>query len=265
MAGKFEGKVALITGGSSGIGRATGIAFAREGAKVVMAARRSEQGEKVVADISAAGGTALFFKTDVTRADEVEALVAKTVKAFGRLDCAFSNAGRSGNGPTTEVKEELWDAVIAANLKSVLLCMKYEISAMLAAGGGAIVNNSSINGLFGDPLRPVYTASKHGVIGLTKSTALEYAQRGIRVNALCPAVIETEIWKGRGFPFTPEMHRDLGTLHPMHRVGQPEEVADAVMWLCSDAASFITGHSLPIDGGYVTGNAQSRHPAWPPR
>lgn len=258
MSGQFKGKVALITGGNSGIGRATGIAFARQGARVVLAARREEEGQAIVAKIASDGGEAMFVKTDVSKATEVETMVAAAINAYGRLDYAFNNAGRSGNGPTTDVDEALWDAVMNTNLKGVWLCMKYQIPEVLKTGG-AIVNNSSINGVFGDPIRPVYTASKHGVIGLTKSAAIEYAKRGIRINAVCPAVIETEIW-GSGFPFTEEKHEDLGALHPMHRVGQPEEVAAAVLWLCSDASSFITGHCLPVDGGHLVGNIQSRHP-----
>jgi NAD(P)-dependent dehydrogenase (short-subunit alcohol dehydrogenase family) len=243
-------KVALVTGGGSGFGRAASLRFARAGARVVVADVAAEGGAATVRMIQAAGGEAVFAPANVALAADVEALVQATVKTYGRLDWAFNNAGISGTAfvNTADYTEEVWDRVIAINLKGVFLCLKYEIPAMLASGGGAIVNMSSMAGLVGGHMGAGYYASKHGVIGLTKCAAVEYAAAGIRVNAVCPSWIRT----GLTDPYmrdNPALEERFIASHPMARLGTPEEVADAVVWLCSDEASFITGHALPIDGG----------------
>jgi NAD(P)-dependent dehydrogenase (short-subunit alcohol dehydrogenase family) len=256
--GQLEGKVVLVTGGSSGIGRASALAFAREGAKVVVNANLNiEGGEETVRMIKEAGGGAIFVKADASKTAEVEAMVKKTVKAYGRLDCAFNNAGvadvpgASAFIPekTADYAEKEWDYVISVNLKGVWLCMKFEIIQMLKQGGGAIVNNSSILGLVGIPGGPAYVASKHGVIGLTKAAALEYAKEGIRVNAVCPGWIGTSM-TDRTLS-NPALKAKIIRMEPIGRMGKPEEVGEAVVWLCSDAASFVTGHSMVVDGGLV--------------
>jgi len=243
--------VALVTGASSGIGKATALAWAREGARVVVAARRIRECEEVVSQIKHAGGEALFVRTDVAKAVEVEALVRKTVEAFGRLDWSCNNAGVEGaRGSITECTEEVWDQVIDVNLKGVWLCMKYEISQMLKHGSGAIVNISSVNGLIGSAGFAPYVASKHGVIGLTKSAAKGYANAGIRVNVICPGSIDTPmIERVDGGPVSADSWRITRT--PMARIGTPEEIAEAVVWLCSGKASYVTGHSLIVDGGLL--------------
>lgn len=249
MAGQFEGKVALVTGGSSGIGRAGALAFAREGAKVVVADVVVEGGQETVDMIQQAGGEAIFVTTDVSKAADVETLVNKTVETYGRLDYAFNNAGIEGEQlPTADCTEENFDRVISINLKGVWLCMKYEIPQMLEQGGGAIVNTSSVAGLVGFAGIPHYVASKHGVAGLTKNAALEYAQAGIRVNAVCPGGIRTPMID-RFTGGDPEAESQFHAMHPLGRMGEPEEIADAVVWLCSDAASFVTGHPMVVDGG----------------
>lgn len=252
MAGRLEDKVGLVTGGASGIGRATAMAFARQGAKVVLADLVVDGGEEVVRLIKEAGGEAIFVKCDVSKTAEVEAMINKAVETYGRLDYAFNNAGIEGDiAPVAECTEENWDRVIAVNLKGVWLCMKYEIRQMLKQGRGAIVNMSSVSGLVGDPDHPAYGASKHGVSGLTKAAALEYARAGIRVNAVCPAAIRTPMIE-RTLQAQPELSwQSLASGHPMGRIGEPEEVAEGVLWLCSDAASFITGHLLVLDGGLI--------------
>lgn len=251
MAGQLNGKVALVTGGSSGIGRATALALAREGAKVVVADVMVEGGQETVRLLTATGGQGLFVKTDVSRAAEVEALIGRAVATYGRLDCAFNNAGVEGAFVTTsEYSEADWDRVLTINLKGVWLCMKYEIAHMLRQGGGAIVNTASGAGLVGVPNLSAYVASKHGVVGLTKTAALEYAKAGIRVNAVCPGVIQTPM-VARLTSNRPDLSEALVAAEPMGRTGRPEEVAAAVVWLCSDAASFVTGHALSVDGGYV--------------
>ena len=252
MTGQFEGKVALVTGGNSGIGRATAIQFAREGAKVVIAARRVPEGEETEQMIRDAGGDATFVQTDVSNAADAEAMVAKTVEIYGRLDCAFNNAGviSHDSGRTHEHSEEEWDRIIDINLKGVWLCMKYEITQMLKQGGGAIVNDSSTDGLIGSFDGAAYIASKHGVVGLTKTAALEYAQQSIRVNAVCPGFILTPMSSVVNDPAKePESLAKI----PLGRIGAPEEIAEAVIWLCSDAASFVTGHAMSVDGGEVVG------------
>jgi len=248
MAGLLHGKVALITGAASGIGRATAIAAAREGAKVLVV-DAVPAGEDTVKLIKEAGGESAFHKCDVTRAAEVEATVAAAVKLFGRLDCAHNNAGIIGKSlHTAEDTEENFDRIIAVDLKGVWLCMKYEILQMLKQGArGAIVNTASAAGLVGSHGQPAYTAAKHGVIGLTKVAALEYARHDIRVNSVCPGVIDTamvaEMVTGR-----PRLRDRLIAVEPIRRMGKPEEIGEAVVWLMSDYASFVTGASLPVDG-----------------
>jgi NAD(P)-dependent dehydrogenase (short-subunit alcohol dehydrogenase family) len=251
MTRRLEGKVAVVTGGSSGIGRSTALAFAREGARVVVADVSAAGGKETVQMIKRSGGQAIFVKTNVTRADEVEALVEKAVEAYGHIHFAFNNAGIEGEvASMTTCTEENWEHVVNANLKSVWLCMKYEIPQMLKQGGGAIVNTASVYGLVGGGPNPAYVSSKHGVVGLTKAAALECAQSGIRVNAVCPGVIYTPMVK-RLMDTYPAMEQIAKDMHPMARLGTPEEIALAVVWLCSDAASFITGHPLAVDGGLV--------------
>lgn len=250
MAGRLEGKVILVTGGGSGIGRATALASAREGARVVVADVGVDGGEQTAAMINAAQGEAMFVKTDVTQAAEVEALVATAVSTYGRLDCAHNNAGIEGVFATTgDYPEDDWDRVLSINLKGVWLCMKYEIPRMLAQGGGAIVNTASLAGLVGAKRMPAYVASKHGVAGLTKTAALEYAKSGIRVNAVCPGIIHTPMVERAFLSRRPDIEALLAQSEPLGRLGRPEEVAEAVLWLCSDAASFVTGHTLTVDGG----------------
>ncbi|MBI3249796.1 MAG: SDR family oxidoreductase [Deltaproteobacteria bacterium] len=249
MAGLVQGKVAVVTGGSSGIGRATALIFAREGAKVVVADVLVDGGEETVRMIAAAGGEAVFVKTDMAKAADVEAMVQKAVSTYGRLDCAHNNAGIEGaTGRTADYKEADWDRVIQINLTGVWLCMKYEIQQMLKQGGGAIVNTASDAGLLGVPQMPAYVASKHGVVGLTKTAALEYAKSGIRVNAVCPGVIKTPM-VDRITGLRPGRAERMTAAEPVGRMGKPEEIGEAVVWLCSEAASFVTGLPMPVDGG----------------
>lgn len=249
---EFEGKVALVTGGGSGIGRATAIAFAREGAKVVIGNRNVERGEETVSMIRDAGGTASFKRTDVLVAAEVKALVDHAITTYGRLDIAFNNAGIEGEVKPTLVDqtEANFDAVIGINVKGVWLSMKYEIPRMLEHGGGAIVNCSSVAGVIAFPGIGIYVASKHAVVGLTKTAALEYSAQGIRINAVNPAVIDTEMVDRLADGMNMKKD-DLTPFHPIGRLGRVEEVAEAVLWLCSERASFVTGHSLIIDGGFT--------------
>jgi NAD(P)-dependent dehydrogenase (short-subunit alcohol dehydrogenase family) len=251
----WAGKVALVTGGTSGIGRETAVLFGQRGAKVVVAGRREAEGKATVELIRKAGGEGLFVKTDVSQATDVKAVVEKTVQAFGGLDCAFNNAGVEGKWiPIAEQSEEDWDTTIDINLKGTWLCLKYEIQQMLKQGRpGAIVNNSSVAGFIGSSGAAAYCATKHGVLGLTKSAALEVAKNGIRVNAVCPAVIETPM-ADRLFG-KPEVQEWVLGLHPMGRFGQSLEVAEAVVWMCSSAAGFMTGQSLVLDGGFLAGPA----------
>ena len=249
---KFDGKVALVTGASSGIGKETALLFAKHGAKVVAAARRKEEGEATVREIIANGGEAIFVQTDVADEKQIEKLISETLKKYGRLDMAFNNAGVEGTmgKPLHEQDDKNYDTIFNINVKGVLWSMKHQILAMRKTGGGSIVNNSSVAGLLSFPGASVYVASKHAVNGLTKSAALEYGTENIRVNAVCPAVIETDMSE-RAFKDQPELKAAMAKAHPIGRVGQPREIAEAVLFLCSDGASFITGHCLPIDGGYT--------------
>jgi len=249
MLTNLSGKVALVTGASSGIGRATAILFAKHGAKVIVADVSIKGGEETVKQIGDAGGEATFIKTDVSRASDVNNLINETVEIYGRLDFAHNNAGIEGiMASTVDCTEENWDRTIAINLKSIWLCMKYEIPAMLQHGGGAIVNTSSIAGLVGFQNLPAYSASKFGIIGLTKSAALEYAKANIRVNAICPGVINTSM-VDRLIEAQPAMTKDLTAVTPARRMGKPEEIAAMVVTLCSPDASFVTGHAMVVDGG----------------
>jgi NAD(P)-dependent dehydrogenase (short-subunit alcohol dehydrogenase family) len=253
MTRELEGKVAIVTGGTSGIGQVTSVLFAKAGAKVVVAGRREVEGKETIEKVRAAGGDGLFVKTDVSKTADVQALVQKTVEKFGRLDVAFNNAGVEGVWtPIVEQTEADFDSTIAINLKGVWLCLKYEIQQMLKQGkGGAIVNMASVAGLIGSAGAGTYIASKHGVMGLTKTAALETAKNGIRVNVVCPAVIETPM--GDRIFSAPEMHDFAIGVHAMRRFGKPMEIAEGVLWMCSDRASFMTGQSLVLDGGMLAG------------
>ena len=253
MVGNLDGKVALVTGGNSGIGQAAAMAFAQEGAYVVIAARRVPEGQEAVDLIKDLGGDAHFVQTDVSITGEVEAMVNLTIEKYGRLDYAFNNAGTGGSlAPTSDCTEENWDRVISVNLKGLWLCMKYELQHMLKHSGGAMVNMASVMGLVGGANYPAYVASKHGVVGLTKAAALEYAQAGIRINAVCPGSVRTPEWEHL-YGDTPASLKEAEARSvarmPLGRMGKSEEIAEAVVWLCSDAASFITGHAMAIDGG----------------
>ena len=251
--GQLHDKVALITGGTSGIGRDTAIVFAKEGAKVVVAGRREAEGQETIQLIRSAGGKGLFVKTDVAKTGDVQALVQETVEEFGRLDVAFNNAGIEGNWlPLVQLPEDQFDKVISINLKGVWLCLKYEIEQMLRQGdGGAIVNMSSVAGLMGAVGASAYVASKHAVIGMTRTAALECAKSGIRVNAVCPAVIETPMAE-RAFGDAQVNKWVLG-LHPLGRFGKPVEISEAVLWMCSRSSSFMTGQFIVLDGGMLAG------------
>jgi NAD(P)-dependent dehydrogenase (short-subunit alcohol dehydrogenase family) len=244
----FAGKTALVTGGASGIGRGVALAFANAGASVVIADIDVEGGEALAQQIRQAGSRALFVRTDVAWAEDVEALVAATVDRFGRLDIAFNNAGvELEHRRLAESDEELFDRMMAINVKGVWLCMKHEITQMLKQGGGVIVNAASIAGLVGAPKHAIYSASKHAVVGLTKSAAAEYGRKGIRINDVCPGVIRTAMLD-RALERDEGSEEALVKMHPIGRLGEIEDVAAAVLWLCSDASAFVTGHSLAVDG-----------------
>ncbi|MFQ3173553.1 MAG: NAD(P)-dependent dehydrogenase (short-subunit alcohol dehydrogenase family) [Flavobacterium sp.] len=249
METEFKNKVAIVTGGSFGIGRATALAFAKKGAKVVVVDWK--ENTETMDLIKNSGGEALFIKCDVSKSSDVKAMVEKTIATYGRLDYAFNNAGIEGDSaPVQDCSEENWDKTIGVNLKGVWLCMKYEIPEMIKLGKGAIVNCSSVAGLVGFSGLPAYVASKHGVIGLTKTSALECAKLGIRVNAVCPGVIQTPMID-RLTGKDKEAIEQFTNLEPVGRFGQAEEIADAVVWMCSDGASFVTGHAMAVDGGFV--------------
>jgi NAD(P)-dependent dehydrogenase (short-subunit alcohol dehydrogenase family) len=253
MAGMLDGKSALITGGGGGIGRATALAFAREGARVAVADLMAEAARETVALVNAAGGQAISLSGDVSRDVDVRAMIAAVVDTYGRLDCAFNNAGIAGwqvdaaGKKTADWSEEAFDRMIAVNLKGVWLCMRHELSQMQAQGGGAIVNTGSIAGLAGLPNSSAYVAAKHGVVGLTKTAAIEYAEVNIRVNAVCPGYIRT--------PMTEPGMRLRGEAilaqTPFKRLGNPEEIAEMVLWLCSERASYVSGAAYNVDGGYM--------------
>lgn len=247
----FQGKVALVTGGTSGIGRAIAVAFAREGANVVVAGRRAAEGEETVRLVQEQGSDGLFVPTDVSQAAQVKNLVDRTLERFGRLDFAANNAGvEQAPAPLLEQSEQTFDQVMNVNVKGVWLSMKLEIPAILRSGGGAIVNTSSVAGVIGLAGAEIYIASKHAVIGLTKAAALEFGKQGIRINAVLPAAIETEMYE-RFVGDQAETRAAFTAAHPIGRIGTPREVADAVVWLCSDRSSFVTGHSLLVDGGFT--------------
>jgi NAD(P)-dependent dehydrogenase (short-subunit alcohol dehydrogenase family) len=247
----LEGRVALVTGAASGIGRATALGFAKAGADVAVSDIDLAGCDETAQLVRALGRDALSVGVDVSSSASVQALIAEVVGRFGRLDCAFNGAGIEGFlAPLADLEEDVWDRVIDINLKGVWLCMKHQIKQMLAQGGGAIVNAGSVAGLVGTSAAPAYVASKHGVLGLTKSAALAYAQQGIRVNAVCPAFIDTPMVE-RMFAGQPERRAAIIGRHPIGRLGRAEEVAQAAVWLCSDEASFVTGSAMTVDGGYV--------------
>lgn len=251
MAGQLEGKVGLVTGGSSGIGRASALVFAREGAKVVVSDVNVEGGEETAQQIRNSDGDAVFVRADVSKAVDVEALIDAAVENYGRLDCALNNAGIGEiEGRTHLYPEEKWDKIMDVNLKGVWLCMKYELIQMLEQGGGAIVNTSSAAGLVGTVFHPAYSASKHGVVGLTKSVALQYAKDGIRANSVCPGAVRTPMVENV-IAVKPVYETANIAAEPVGRFAEPGEIAEAVVWLCSDAASFVTGHAMAVDGGMV--------------
>lgn len=251
MTGQFTGKVAIVTGGSSGMGRAAALAFAREGANVVVADTNVQDGEETVRRFKDSGAEALFVPADVSQATAVEALINTTIATYGRLDYAFNNAGiNEEHGPLTDCTEAEWDRIISINLKGIWLCMKYEIPQMLKLGRGVIVNTASVVGLTGGRGFPAYVASKHGIIGLTKAAALDYGKQGIRVNAVCPGTIYTSMYERR-VGNDPETTARIISEIPLQRLGQPQDIAEAVIWLCSEGASFVTGHSLVVDGGDI--------------
>ena len=251
--GSYAGKVAFVTGAASGIGRAAALAFAREGASVVVADVSAQDNQETARLIAAAGGQALAIRCDVTRAEDVKAALDTTIETFGRLDAAFNNAGvEQAKKATADLTEEEWDRIIGIDLRGMFLCLKYEIPLMLTHGGGAIVNTSSGAGVKGFKDQAAYVAAKHGVVGLTKSAALDYASQNIRINVVCPGIIDTPMMDRFGGGTPEGKERELAgaaAAEPIGRAGKPEEIAAAVLWLCSDAASFVTGAAMVVDGG----------------
>ncbi|MBD1873508.1 glucose 1-dehydrogenase [Nodosilinea sp. FACHB-131] len=243
----MAGKVAIVTGASSGIGRATAIAFGQAGATVVVVARRPNKGEETVQQIKATQGEAMFIQADVTQASDLEAMVKQTVETYGRLDYAFNNAGSGSSGKLADLSEADWDFEINANLKSVWLSMKYEIPAMQQSGGGAIVNTSSQGALLGVAGYGAYGAAKAGVIALSRAAAAEYSSDRIRINTVSPGAVKTDLWAEA----PPEMLDQVAAGIPLQRIGRPEDIAEAVVWLCSEGAGFVTGHNLVVDGGFT--------------
>ncbi len=254
MAGILENKIALVTGGGSGIGRASSLVLAREGAKVVVSDVNASGAEETLSAIKEKGGDGVFVHADVSKAEDVQALVAQVVANYGHLDCAYNNAGIEGfrAGRLHEYPEEIWDQLIDINLKGVWLCLKYEIQQMLQQGGGTVVNAASVVGLVGGRRMSAYSASKHAIVGLTKSAALEYAQDGIRINAVCPGIIDTPMMDRITADREPGFKASVGSRQPIGRLGTPEEIAESVAWLCSDAASLVTGMAMAVDGGFTT-------------
>ncbi|MFM2416844.1 MAG: hypothetical protein RL385_1567 [Pseudomonadota bacterium] len=251
MSKKLQGKVSLITGGGAGIGRATALAFAAEGASLAVADIREEAARAVCEELRAAGAKAIAITVDVSKDAQVSAMVNQVVEHFGRLDVAFNNAAiEVEHEPLAKTSEEMFDRLMSVNVKGVWLCMKYEIQQMLKQGGGAIVNTSSIGGLIAAPRQPIYGATKHAVLGLTKSAAVEYGRKGIRVNAVCPGVIRTEMTE-RALALEPRRAEHLVPGHPIGRIGEAEDIARAVVFLASDDASFMLGHALTVDGGFT--------------
>jgi NAD(P)-dependent dehydrogenase (short-subunit alcohol dehydrogenase family) len=249
----FAGKVAFVTGAASGIGRAAALAFAREGARVVVADVSDHGNRETARMIEDLGGQALAVRCDVTRAADVQAAVEQAVATFGRLDVAFNNAGvEQQTKAVADISEQEWDRIIAINVRGVFLCMKYQIPLMLRYGGGAIVNTSSGAGVIGFAGGAAYVAAKHAVVGLTKSAALDYAPANVRINAICPGIIDTAMMQ-RVTGDTTQGRDTVIAQEPVGRMGTPEEIAGAVLWLCSDAASFVTGHAMVVDGGQTTG------------
>ena len=254
MAGMLENKVALVTGAGSGIGRASSLALAREGATVVVSDIDASAAEETLSTIKERSGDGIVVHADVSKAADVQALVARVVATYGRLDCAYNNAGIEGfrAGRLHEYPEETWDRLIDVNLKGIWLCLKYEIQQMLEQGGGAVVNAASVVGLVGGRRMSSYCASKHAIVGLTKAAALEYAQDGIRVNAVCPGIIDTPMMDRITADREPGFKEAVGSRQPIGRLGTSEEIAESVAWLCSDAASLVTGMAMAVDGGFTT-------------
>lgn len=247
----MQGKVALVTGASSGIGKATALAFAERGARVVLSDVLEKEGAALASEMEAAGLTAHFIRCDVSDEEQVRQLIKGVVQTFGRIDYAFNNAGIEGQqNLLAQSSQDNWDRVMAVNLRGVEMCMKYELEEMLRQGGGSIVNTASIAGIVGFPGLSAYVASKHAIVGLTQTAALEYGTKNIRINAVCPGPIATPMLD-RLMASQPGMEAQLTSQVPLGRIGKPEEIADAVVWLISDSASYVTGHALPVDGGWT--------------